>query len=52
MFNAHRGHVPGGAPSRFNEILDQLRAEYDAQIQRGAESEHKGKLATFKSNLA
>ncbi|KAF3925107.1 hypothetical protein AA313_de0210003 [Arthrobotrys entomopaga] len=41
MFNAHRGHAPGGVPSRFNEILDQLRAEYDAQIQRGAESEHK-----------
>ncbi|EWC45599.1 hypothetical protein DRE_05457 [Drechslerella stenobrocha 248] len=33
MFNAHRGHVPA--------ILDQLRAEYDAQIQRGADSEHK-----------
>lgn len=41
MFNAHRGHVPGAAPNRFNEIIDQLRAEFDAQIQRGAESDHK-----------
>ncbi|KAF3935686.1 Beta-TrCP [Dactylella cylindrospora] len=41
MFNAHRGHVPAPAPSRFNEILDQLRAEFDAQIARGTEYEHK-----------
>lgn len=47
MFNAHGRHVPAGAPpgSRFNEILEQLRVEYDAQISRGSDYEQKGRQA-------
>lgn len=41
MFPSHRPPHVQAPPSRFNEILDQLRAEYEAQIQRGAESDHK-----------
>ncbi|KAF8248884.1 WD40 repeat-like protein [Wilcoxina mikolae CBS 423.85] len=39
MYNSHRGMVP--APSRVNELLDQLRSEYEAQQARNGEYEHK-----------
>jgi hypothetical protein len=39
MYNSHRGMVP--APSRLNELLDQVRAEFDTQQARNGEYEHK-----------
>ncbi|KAK5169944.1 hypothetical protein LTR04_005512, partial [Oleoguttula sp. CCFEE 6159] len=42
MYNSHRGMgVPGAAPNnRLAELLDQVRAEFEAQGQRTAEYEH------------
>jgi hypothetical protein len=39
MYNSHRGMVP--APSRLNELLDQVRAEFESQQARNGEYEHK-----------
>jgi hypothetical protein len=43
MYGAHRGMVPAGAPSannqRLNELLDQVRQEFDTQSGRAGEYE-------------
>lgn len=44
MYSAHRGMGPGpqhGA-SRLQELLDQVRNEFEAQNGRSAEHEHQG----------
>lgn len=44
MYNAHRGMAPGPQPgSRLTELLEQVRAEFDAQVGRSAEHEHQRK---------
>ena len=43
MYNAHRGIPPGPPPqpqSRVAELLDHVRAEFDAQIGRTTDTEH------------
>lgn len=41
MYNAHRGIPPGPAPnSRLAELLEQVRAEFEAQGGRANEYEH------------
>jgi hypothetical protein len=43
MYNAHRGMVP--APTnRLNELLDQLRAEFESQANRTQEYDQQSKL--------
>lgn len=40
MYNAHRGMVPQAGPSqRLNELLDQIRAEFETESQRTVEYE-------------
>lgn len=44
MYNAHRGMAPGPQQnSRLTELLEQVRAEFDAQMGRSAEHEHQRK---------
>ena len=54
MYNAHRGMVPptGTAPSqRLNELVEALRAEVEAESQRGAEYEGQSSLRLAASAL-
>ena len=48
-----RGVVPpGGAPSqRLNELLDQVRAEFESESQRSVEYESTSEYARVKSPL-
>lgn len=40
MYNAHRGMVPQGGPSqRLNDLLDQIRGEFETESQRNVEYE-------------
>lgn len=40
MYNAHRGMVPQGGPNtRLNELLDQIRAEFDQEARRSVDYE-------------
>jgi hypothetical protein len=40
MYNAHRGMVPQGGPSqRLNELLEQIRAEFETESQRNVDYE-------------
>jgi hypothetical protein len=53
MYNAHRGMVP--APnSRLNELLDQLRQEFENQSRSTGEFEHQRKCTflVFSSHIA
>jgi glucose repression regulatory protein TUP1 len=43
MYNSHRGIPPGPPPPQPNrvvELLDQVRAEFEAQIGRTNDTEH------------
>jgi hypothetical protein len=43
MYNSHRGIPPGPPPpqpNRVAELLDQVRAEFEAQIGRTNDTEH------------
>lgn len=50
MYNAHRGMAPGPQPGairpgeRLAELLDQVRAEFEAHTQRSNENEHSCEL--------
>lgn len=46
MYNAHRGMVPA-ANSRLNELLDQVRQEFDSQQNRTGEYESNSKFAKY-----
>ncbi|MBE7180628.1 MAG: hypothetical protein INR71_05355 [Terriglobus roseus] len=40
MYNAHRGMVPAAAPnSRLNDLIEQMRHEFEASAARAAEYE-------------
>ena len=42
MYNAHRG-MPPAPNSRLNELLEQVRAEFDNQQNRSGEYENQSK---------
>ncbi|KAL1642104.1 general transcription repressor [Diplodia intermedia] len=44
MYNAHRGMVPGAQPNRLQELLDQVRQEFENEAGRAGEMERQ--LAT------
>jgi glucose repression regulatory protein TUP1 len=40
MYNQHRGLGPAPGNARLNELLDNVRAEFDNQARAGGEYEH------------
>lgn len=45
MYNPHRGlgpapGAPGGGNTRLNELLDNIRAEFESQARQGQDVEH------------
>jgi len=40
MYNAHRGMVPTAPGSRLNELLEQVRQEFENQSRSNGEFEH------------
>jgi hypothetical protein len=48
MYNAHRGMVPQGGPNtRLNELLDQIRAEFDQEARRSVDYENQSEFVLF-----
>jgi hypothetical protein len=47
MYNSHRGMVPAAPNTRLTELLEQVRAEFDAQAGRAGEYENQRKFAHF-----
>ena len=45
MYNSHRGMVPAAPNTRLTELLDQVRAEFDAQSGRAGEYENQREFA-------
>jgi general transcriptional corepressor TUP1 len=43
MYNSHRGMGPAPGNSRLNELLDQVRAEFETQARASGEYEHSSK---------
>ena len=44
MYNPHRGLGPAPVSTRLNELLDGIRAEFDAQVRSTGEYEHSSRL--------
>lgn len=40
MYNAHRGMGPAPGNPRLNELLDQIRAEFETQARTSGEYDH------------
>lgn len=45
MYNAHRGMVPGAQPNRLQELLDQIRQEFENEAGRAGEMERQREFA-------
>ena len=52
MYPGHRGMgaVPPGNSARLNELLDQIRAEFDTQLRQTEGFEHQSKLSSSSNN--
>jgi hypothetical protein len=51
MYNSHRGMGPAPGNARLNELLDQIRAEFETQARASGEYEHSSKYCTRSIHL-